>query len=97
MKTFLDCVPCLLQQTLHSVRSTTDDGGVHEAIVRSALEAIATMDFRQPPATMAQIIPSLAPGKDAEQQDVLRKHCREDGRPVHGVASGRRLASTRCW
>lgn len=56
MKTFLDCVPCLVQQALHSVRATTDDVGVHEAIVRSALGIIASMDFGQPPAAMAQII-----------------------------------------
>ena len=56
MKTFLDCVPCLVQQALHSVRSTTGDERVHEAIVRGALETIAGMDFGQPPAAMAQII-----------------------------------------
>jgi uncharacterized protein with ATP-grasp and redox domains len=56
MKTFLDCVPCLIRQALHSIRSTTDDGRVHEAIVRRSLESIAVMDFEQPPATMAQVI-----------------------------------------
>jgi uncharacterized protein with ATP-grasp and redox domains len=56
MKTFLDCIPCLLSQALNSVRSTTDDERVHETIVRTALEGIAAMDFRQPPAVMAQVI-----------------------------------------
>jgi damage-control phosphatase, subfamily I len=56
MKTFLDCIPCLIRQALHSVRSTTDDERVHETIVRTALEGIADMDFRQPPAVMAQAI-----------------------------------------
>ncbi len=56
MKTFLDCIPCLLRQALDSVRSTTADARVHEAIVRTALEDIAVMDFGQPPARMAQII-----------------------------------------
>ena len=56
MKTFLDCIPCLIRQALHSVRSTTDDERVHETIVRTALESIAGMDFRQPPAMMAQAI-----------------------------------------
>lgn len=56
MKTFLDCIPCLIRQTIHSICSTTDDEEVHEAIVRDALERIAGMDFRQPPAVMAQAI-----------------------------------------
>ena len=56
MKTFLDCIPCLIRQALHSVRSTTEDEQVHEVIVRTALEGIAGMDFRQPPAVMAQAI-----------------------------------------
>jgi uncharacterized protein with ATP-grasp and redox domains len=56
MKTFLDCVPCLIRQALHSARSTTDDGRIHEAIVRATLETIAVMDFAQPPVAMAQRI-----------------------------------------
>jgi uncharacterized protein with ATP-grasp and redox domains len=56
MKTFLDCIPCLIRQALHSVRSTTEDEQVHEVIVRTALEGIAGMDFRKPPAMMAQTI-----------------------------------------
>jgi damage-control phosphatase, subfamily I len=56
MKTFLDCIPCLLRQALHAVRSTTEDERVHEAVVRTALESLAGMDFQQPPATMAQTI-----------------------------------------
>jgi len=56
MKTFLDCIPCLVRQALHSVCSTTDDEQVHETIIRTTLEGIAGMDFRQPPAVMAQAI-----------------------------------------
>lgn len=56
MKTFLDCIPCLLRQALNSVRSTTEDEQVHETIIRTVLEGIAGMDFQQPPAMMAQTI-----------------------------------------
>ncbi len=56
MKTFLDCVPCLIRQALHAVRSVTDDPHIHDQIVRTALEGIAAMDFGQPPAVMAQTI-----------------------------------------
>lgn len=56
MKTFLDCIPCLLRQALHSVRLTTKDELVHETIVRAVLKGIADMDFQQPPAVMSQTI-----------------------------------------
>ncbi len=56
MKTFFDCVPCLVRQTLDAVRSTTDDRRVHETILREALREIAAMDFQRPPAAMAQVI-----------------------------------------
>ncbi len=56
MKTFFDCVPCLIRQTLDSVRSTTDDEQTQESILRQVLKEIAVMDFQQPPAAMAQAI-----------------------------------------
>ena len=56
MKTFLDCIPCLIRQALQSVRSTTEEERVHETIVRNVLEGIADMDFCQPPPLMAQAI-----------------------------------------
>lgn len=56
MKTFLDCVVCLVRQALDSVRSTTSDQRVCEAVVRTALAGLAEMDFQQPPAMMAQTI-----------------------------------------
>ena len=56
MKTFCDCIPCLIRQTLDSVRSTTNDERVHESILRSVLNDLADMDFKQPPASMAQSI-----------------------------------------
>ena len=56
MKTFSDCVPCLVRQTLDSLRETTDDEQIHESILREVLGELAEFDFSQPPATMAQAI-----------------------------------------
>ncbi|MCD4728020.1 MAG: ARMT1-like domain-containing protein [Pirellulales bacterium] len=56
MKTFFDCLSCLIRQTLDSVRSTTDDEQTQESILRDVLKELAEMDFQQPPAAMAQAI-----------------------------------------
>lgn len=56
MKTFSDCVPCLVRQTLDSLRETTDDEQIHESILREVLGELAEFDFSQPPAAMAQAI-----------------------------------------
>lgn len=47
MKLFLDCIPCLLRQTLDSSRAVTDDPVIHEKILREVLAWCATVDLSQ--------------------------------------------------
>ena len=54
MKTYFDCIPCLIRQSLGAVRLVTDDQRVHEQILREALEATSRMDLQRPPAVLAQ-------------------------------------------
>ena len=54
MKTFFDCLPCLVRQALDSVRMVTDDEQTHETILREVLQMAGAMDFGVPPAAMAQ-------------------------------------------
>ena len=56
MKTFFDCIPCVVRQTLDSVRLLTDDEAIHERVLRDVLRAAAEMDLRQTPPEMAQRI-----------------------------------------
>lgn len=56
MKTFLDCIPCLIRQSLASVRLVTRDERVHEQVLREVLQAASRMDLRQPPAAMSQVV-----------------------------------------
>lgn len=56
MKTSLDCIPCLLRQTLEAARMVSPDPTVHEQILREALHWIEAMDFNQSPPAMAQRI-----------------------------------------
>ncbi len=56
MKTSLDCVPCLLRQSLDAARTVTDDVGVHEHIIREMLRMTAELDLDRPPPALGQAI-----------------------------------------
>ncbi len=56
MKTFLDCVPCIVRQTLDSVRLVSSDEAFHEKVLREVLQAAAEIDLHQTPPEMAQWI-----------------------------------------
>lgn len=56
MKAFFDCIPCLIRQSLDSVRFQTCDEVVHERLLREILRLASEMDLRQSPPVMAQRI-----------------------------------------
>ena len=56
MKTYFDCIPCLVRQVLDSVRMVTDDKQLHEKVMRQALYLSSQMDLMQSPPAMAQKI-----------------------------------------
>lgn len=56
MNTYLDCVPCILRQSLEAARNVTPDVVVHERIVREALRVAADLDLDQPPPIVGQAI-----------------------------------------
>ena len=56
MKTFVDCIPCIVRQTLDAVRLLTPDETVHERVLRDVLRTAAEMDLHQTPPKMAQCI-----------------------------------------
>jgi len=56
MKTSLDCIPCLVRQSLEMARMVSDDTGLHEQVLRDVLTRAADMDMRQSPPVMAQHI-----------------------------------------
>jgi len=56
MKTYFDCIPCLVRQALDSVRLTTDDEDIIEQVMHEALSLACRMDLRQSPPAMAQKI-----------------------------------------
>ena len=56
MRTYLDCIPCFVRQTLDSVRMTTADEQIHEKVLRRILSLASKMDMRKSPPVMAQKI-----------------------------------------
>lgn len=56
MKTYLDCIPCFLRQTLKAARLVTNDEAIHERLFNEILRAACTLDPHQPPPAMGQRI-----------------------------------------
>jgi len=56
MNTSLDCIPCLLRQTLEAARMVSKDPAVHEQMTREVLRWASEMDLRQSPPAVAQRI-----------------------------------------
>jgi uncharacterized protein with ATP-grasp and redox domains len=56
MKTFLDCIPCILRQSLDAARLVSTDTTVHAQVIRDVLHWAGEMDLNQTPPAMAQRI-----------------------------------------
>ncbi|OGJ87398.1 MAG: hypothetical protein A2268_14695 [Candidatus Raymondbacteria bacterium RifOxyA12_full_50_37] len=56
MKSFIDCIPCFIDQTLGSVRSITDDTVLHEKILKKVLRVVSDLDMGDSPPAMGQKI-----------------------------------------
>ncbi|MBN1764338.1 MAG: DUF89 family protein [Sedimentisphaerales bacterium] len=54
MKTYLECIPCFIQQALGAVRFITDDERVHEQLLRQVIIMISEMDLSVTPPAMGQ-------------------------------------------
>lgn len=56
MRTYLDCIPCLVRQALDSARLITDDEAIQEEVLREVLRLASKMVLYQTPPAMAQKI-----------------------------------------
>jgi len=59
MRTYLDCLPCFVRQTLEAARFVTDDETVHADVLRQVLRAASEMDMQMAPPAMGQHIHRL--------------------------------------
>ncbi len=56
MRTFFDCIPCFLRQTLDAMRFIGAPEDVYESVLRGVLEQASRMDLLRPPPEMGQVI-----------------------------------------
>ena len=59
MKTYFDCIPCFIRQTLEAARIATSDEKLQEKILRGVLRAVSKMDLSKSPPVMGQYIHRL--------------------------------------
>ncbi|MDP8220317.1 MAG: ARMT1-like domain-containing protein [Candidatus Stygibacter frigidus] len=59
MKTFHDCIPCLMRQTIQAVKQISDDEQLIERVLRSALFLASKMDYSKTPALIGREIHAL--------------------------------------
>jgi hypothetical protein len=59
MRTYFDCIPCFVRQTLDAVRFVTDDEAIQAEVLRKVLRAVSEMDMRMAPPVMGQQIHRL--------------------------------------
>ncbi|MDL1964881.1 MAG: ARMT1-like domain-containing protein [Deltaproteobacteria bacterium] len=59
MKTYFECIPCFLRQTLEAARLTTDNETIHEQVLRKVLRAVSEINLQESPPLMAQRIHRL--------------------------------------
>jgi len=80
MKTYLNCIPCFVQQTLSACRFVTDDEALHESVLRDVLALLKDIDIHQTPPAMAMRIHRLIrrrTGRDDPYRDVKHQTTRE--------------------
>jgi len=56
VRTYLQCVPCFVRQTLEAVQMASDAPAVHEQVMREVLHRTSQMDLGDSPPTMGQAI-----------------------------------------
>jgi hypothetical protein len=54
MRTYFDCIPCIIRQALDAARLITQDESIHEQVVREVLRATAVADLRRTPPAMGR-------------------------------------------
>jgi uncharacterized protein with ATP-grasp and redox domains len=52
MRTYLDCIPCFVNEALKASRRVTDDGAVHERVLKAVLVKAAELSFSESPPRM---------------------------------------------
>lgn len=56
MKTYLDCIPCFIRQSLEAARMVTDDEEVHSEVLRGVMKHLQAISFTNSPPELSREI-----------------------------------------
>ncbi len=79
MRTYLDCLPCFVDQALSAGRTVVEDERTHMRILQFVFPLLSRVDLRMPPPTMSQkiyqLIRQLTKNSDPFQQIKKDSNC----------------------
>jgi len=68
MKTYLECIPCFIKQSLEATRMATDDEAVHIEVIKEVLTHLKSISFTNSPPELSRevhgIIRDITKSKD---------------------------------
>jgi len=68
MKTYLECIPCFIKQSLEAARMATDDEDIHEKVLKEVMKHLETISFSDSPPELSRdvhkIIKTITKSKD---------------------------------
>ena len=68
MKTYLECIPCFIKQSLEAARMATDDEKIHERVLKEVMRHLETISFSDSPPELSRdvhkIIKTITKSKD---------------------------------
>jgi len=81
MKTYYECLPCFVNQTLDAVRQFSDDGNKNNQVLRKVLHEMSKMDFNESPPQMGQLIHRIIRHYlgDGDPYRLIKKSCNRFG------------------
>jgi len=54
MKTYLECIPCFIKQSLEAARMATDDEDIHEKVLKEVMKHLETISFSDSPPELSR-------------------------------------------
>ena len=68
MKTYLDCIPCFIKQSLEAARMATDDEKIHAEVLKTVMTHLGSISFTNSPPELSkgvhEIIRNITKSKD---------------------------------
>jgi len=63
MKTYLECIPCFIRQSLEAARMATDDEAIHEEIIKDVMKYLQSISFSNSPPEISREVHNIIRNK----------------------------------